>query len=130
MNLHAIVTPAISVINPPVMCTYQQSVGYNIQPDGTQTPNYQTFNNVPVQMQALTYTDMLKIGGLNIEGTRNAAYMYGNIEGLDRQAIKGGDLIVMPDSADFPGPTTWLVAQVIEHWTGWSKLAVTLQNGS
>ncbi len=130
MNLSAIVSGVISAVNPPVMCQLQMSTGYNIAPDGTQTPNYATFAPVPVQIQSLGYTDLMKLGGLNIEGTRRKAYMNGNIEGADRSAIKGGDLLIMPSTPDFPGPTTWLVAQVLEHWPGWTALAITLQNGS
>lgn len=127
MNLHAIASPAVGVVNPPVFCTLSVSTGYNTQPDGTQTPNYADYANIPVQVQALSYTDLMKLGALNIQGTRRAAYMNGNIEGIDRQAIKGGDLLTMPDLPGFPGPTTWLVAQVMEHFEGWSKLAIVLQ---
>ena len=127
MNLHAIVAGAVGVVNPFVFAALQLSTGYNTGADGTQTPNYATINDVPVQVQALSYTDLMKLGGLNIQGTRRAVYLNGNIEGVDRQAIKGGDLFVMPDLPDFPGPTTWLVTQVLEHWPGWSKLAITLQ---
>lgn len=127
MNLHAIVSPAIGVVNPPVFCALMISTGYTIQPDGTQSPTYATFNDVPVQVQALGYTDLIKMGGLNIEGTRRKGYFYGNIEGVDRQAIKGGDLVMMPSLPTFPGPTTWLVAQVLEHFEGWTSVALTLQ---
>lgn len=129
MNLQAITAGAVGAINPPVLCDLRVSVGYAIGGDGTQAPAYAAFTGIPCQVQALTYSDLMKTGGTNQQGTRRAIYMQGNIEGLDRQAIKGGDLIVMPDLPDFPGPTTWLVAQAIEHWPGWSKLAVTLQNG-
>jgi len=122
MNLHQIVAGAIGTVNPQILCTLQVSTGYNKQPDGTQTPNYAQYVNVPVQVQALTYSDLM-----NIQGTRRACYLNGNIEGVDRQAIKGGDLFTMPDLPDFPGPTTWLVAQVLEWWPNWSKIAITLQ---
>jgi hypothetical protein len=130
VNLHGIVSPSIGAINPPIVCTYQQSVGYNVAPDGTQTPNYQTFNGVTVQVQALSYTDLMKLGALNIQGTRRKIYLNGNVEGIDRQAIKGGDLFVMPNLPDFPGPTTWLVAQVLEWWADWCCVAITLQLNS
>jgi hypothetical protein len=127
MNLHSIASNVIAAINPPVVCTLQQSFGYTTGPDGTQSPNYQSFPGVTVQVQALSYSDLAKSGGMNIQGTRRAAYLSGNWEGVDRQALKGGDLLVMPDLPDFPGPTTWLVTQVLEHWSGWVKLAITLQ---
>jgi hypothetical protein len=127
MNLHQIVSGAVGTINPPILCMLQQSTGYNVQADGTQTPNYATFADVPVQVQALTYTDLMKLGAMNIQGTRRACYVNGNTEGVDRQAIKGGDLLTMPDMPGFPGPTTWLVVQQLEWWPDWSKFAITLQ---
>lgn len=130
VNLHGIVSRAIGTINPPILCTFNMSTGYTIGADGTQTPSYFSTFGVPVQVQALSYTDLMKLGGMNIQGTRRKLYMNGNVEGVDRQAIKGGDLITMPDMPSFPGPTTWLVVQVLEHWPDWSSMAVTLQSGS
>ena len=130
MNLHGIASGAVGAINPQIMCVLRVSAGYNTAPDGRQTPNYGPAATVPVQVQALTYTDLMKLGGLNIEGTRRACYLNGTWEGVDRAAIKGGDLLTMPDLPSFPGPTAWLVAQVLEYWPDWSKLAITLQAGS
>lgn len=130
MNLNQIVSGAITSVNPNVLCVLQISVGYNIAADRKQTPNYRTVPNVPVQVQALSYTDLHQMDGLNIQGTRRKVYLNGNIEGVDRQAIKGGDLFIMPDMVGFPGPTTWLVGQVLEHFADWTSLAITLQNGS
>lgn len=127
MNLHAIVSGAIGVINPPILCVIQISTGYTIQADGTQTPNYQMFIDVPADVQALSYSDLMKIAGLNIQGTRRKIYLTGNFEGLNREAQKGGDLIQMPSLPGFSGPTTWLVAMVSEWWQDWCAVIVTLQ---
>lgn len=57
-------------------------------------------------------------------------YVTGNSEGVNRAALKGGDLFIMPNLPSFPGPTVWLATQVLEHWdgkSGWTKVAVTLQ---
>ena len=121
MNLHAIVSGAVGTINPPVLCTLAVSTGYTTSPDGTRVPTYATTPNLPAQIQALSYTDLMKMGGLNIEGIRRAVYLNGNIEGVDRAAIKGGDIITEPDG------TVWLVAQVLEAWPDWTKLAATKQ---
>ena len=121
MNLHAIVSGAVGTINPPVLCTLAVSTGYTTSPDGTRVPTYATTPNVPAQIQALSYTDLMKMGGLNIEGIRRAVYLNGNIEGVDRAAIKGGDIITEPDG------TVWLVAQDLEAWPDWTKLAATKQ---
>lgn len=130
MNLHALVSPQVGSVNPQVICGLQMSAGYTINAAGIQVPQYAAAIAIPVQIQALSYTDIMRMGGLNIQGTRRAAYLNGNWEGVDRNAIKGGDLLTMPDTAGFSGPTTWLVAQVLEHWPQWTKLAITLQNGN
>ncbi len=130
MNLHGIVSGYIGAVNPPTFCTLMLSSGNTTQPDGTRTPEYQTVYNISVDVQALSYTDLMKIGGLNIEGTRRKLYLNGSLQGVDRQAVKGGDLVIMPNLPDFPGPTTWLVIQVLEFWPDWCSVAVTLQNGN
>lgn len=106
------------------------STGYTIGPDGTQYPTYRDYVNVPVDMQALSYTDLMKISGLNIQGTRRKGYITGNWEGLNRPAQKGGDLLIMPSFPNFPGPTTWLIAMVSETWPDWCAVILTLQLGS
>jgi hypothetical protein len=128
VNLQGIVAPLIGAINPPIICTLQVSAGYTIGPDGTQTPAYTTVTGLSGQVQPLSYTDLMKLDGLNIQGTRRKVYLNGNFEGIDRQAVKGGDLLTMPTLPDFAGPTTWLVVQVLEWWQDWCALAVTLQN--
>lgn len=130
MNLHAIVSPAIGIVNPPVFCTVRISSGYTISADGTQVPAYSTADDVPVQVQAMTYTDLMQMDSLNIQGTRRKGYFYGNIEGLNRSAMKGGDIVIMPNLPTFPGPTLWLVATVLEHFEGWTSVALTLQSGA
>jgi hypothetical protein len=129
MNLHGIVSGVISAVNPRVLVTLRKSAGDTIAADGSQVPCYQDFCDVPAQVQSLTYNDLQHISGLNVQGIRRAIYFYGNIEGLDRQAISGGDLVIVPPSQEFPYETTWLVVQQIEAWPGWSKCIVTLQNG-
>lgn len=133
MNLQRLTAGIIATVNPPIPCTLQISSGYTTGPDGTQQPSYTTYTGVSCQVQSLTSQDLRKLDGLNLQGTLRAIYITGNIEGVDRAAIKGGDLFIMPNLPSFPGPTTWLTTQVLEHWdgaTGWTKLAVVLQNGS
>ena len=130
MNLLGITAGAVAAINPQIPCVLPMSTGYAIGPDGTQTPQYTPFPNILVQVQALSYTDLMKTGGLNIQGTRRKAYLMGGWEGVDRPGVKGGDLLSMPNLPDFPGPTTWLIVQVLEWWQDWCSVAITLQNGS
>lgn len=121
MNLHQIVSGAVGTINPPLLCVLSLSTGYTTAADGTQEPTYSTVSGVPAQVQALSYTDLMKLSGLNIQGVKRAVYLNGNIEGVNRAAIKGGDLFTFPDG------TFWLVVQPLENWPDWSKLAVTRQ---
>jgi hypothetical protein len=124
MNLHGIVTGYVNAVNLAVPCTMQMSTGYTIAGDGSQVPTYATYTDVPCQIQAASYGDIQKTSGLNIQGTRRSVYLNGDWQGLNRSAIKGGDILTMPDN------TVWLVAMVLEHWPDWTKIAITLQNGS
>jgi len=126
MNLHSIVSGAVGAINPLVIATIQQSTGYTEADDGTQVPTYAAPVNVQAQSQPLTFSDLRQLDGLNIQGIKRAIYLTGNWQGLVRTAKKGGDLITLPNG------TNWLVVLELENWSdtsGWSKVAVTLQNG-
>ncbi len=124
MNMHQIVAGAIGAINPFVNCTLQQSTGYTTAPDGVRTPTYATPVVAPVQVQALTFEEMKKLDGLNIQGVRRKIYLNGNWESLVRVNQQGGDLITLPDGS------VWLIALVFETWPDWTSAAITLQDGS
>ncbi len=99
------------------------SAGYTYQPDGTRVPAYGSPVSAIAQVQALTYTDLRQLDGLNITGIRRAMYLYGDVEAIVRVAQQGGTLI------QFAGQT-WLVVQVAENWNpmdGWVKCICTLQ---
>jgi len=82
------------------------------------------------QVQALTFRDLTQISGLNLNGTRRAIYLSGNVDGVVRPDMKGGDLLTFPDGS------VWLVAMQLEAWGAagstdvWSKVAATLQDGA
>ena len=124
MNLHGIVAPAIGAVNPFIVGTVKVSTGSVIGADYTNTPTYQSFPGQQFQVQAATGPALRQIDGLNLQGIVRVVYLNGNIEGLDRPAGKGGDLLV------FNGQT-WLVEAVLEPWdnVGWTKVAVVLQEG-
>jgi hypothetical protein len=124
MNLHQIVSGAIGTVNPFVPCTLRLSVGYSVAPDGTQVPQYSTFAAVPCQVQELTQRDLRQLDGLNVQGSTKSVYLNGQWRGVVRVGARGGDLLTTPDNL------TYLVTAVLEMWPDWSKLAVTLQNGS
>lgn len=125
MNLHGVVSGAIGAVNPFITGTVQVSTGYTTSDDGSQVPTYDTFDDVQMQVQALTYRDLLQVEGLNLNGTRRAIYMNGRADGVVRSLMKGGDLITIADGAN---AGVWLVAYVLEQWADWTKIAVTLQN--
>lgn len=130
LNLHQLVSGAIGTINPFVPATVRRSTGYTTQPDGTQVPQYKTFG-ISAQVQALTYSDLRQLDGMNIQGVRRGVYLTGHVLGVVRPAGTGGDLIVFPDGT-FPEGNTWLVAFVFEAWSQshWCKACLTLQTDS
>nr|DAH84741.1 MAG TPA: head closure knob [Caudoviricetes sp.] len=125
MNLHGIVAPAIGAVNPFVPVTLKRSNGYTIEPDGTQVPSYV---DVPlsVQVQALSFSDLQQLDGLNIQGVRRAVYLDGPTMGVVRNIGAGGDLFAFPPGL-LPEGDLWLAAHVLERWPDWSKVAITLQ---
>lgn len=124
MNLHGIVGPLVGAVNPPVTAFIKRSTGYTTLPDGTRVPSYAEPVPVVCQVQSMQYNDLVQVDGLNIQGTKRKLYMNGHWDGLVRSDQKGGDLLMMPDG------THWLVVLVLEHWSGWSSVAITLQDKS
>lgn len=127
MNLHGIVSGAIGTINPFIAATVKVSTGSVTNPDGSRTPAYDTIT-IQAQVQALQYTDIVQLDGLNIQGVRRKIYLTGDVEGLIRVNKKGGDIIVLPPDAAYTAGSQWLVAMVLEHWPDWVCVAVVLQN--
>jgi hypothetical protein len=79
------------------------------------------------QVQPLTWRDLQQLDGLNLNGDRRGLYVSGDLNGVVRVALKGGDLVTLPDGS------VWLVVQQLEGWNmtaGWTKAALVLQNGS
>ncbi len=127
MNLHSIVSPLISAVNPPVTATLQASTGYTTSPDGRRVPAYATPVTLIVQKQPLQSTDLQQIAGLNITGTKCKLYLSGSWQGVIRATQEGGDLVTLPDAS------VWLVVMVLEDWAkqdGWTSVACVLQDGS
>ena len=124
-NLNNIASGVVTSVNPYTSCLLRQSAGYSIGGDGSQIPAYTDFPDTLCQIQALSGSDLRKMDALNIQGLYRAVYINGAWDGVDRPAIKGGDLLTTPDAR------VWLVSQVLEPWdTGWTKVAICLQNGS
>lgn len=127
MNLNAIAAGIVQAVNPFTEALYQQSTGYATAPSGKRTPNYSDPVPIGVQVQALSYKDLVQIDGLNLNGEKRAIYVDSDWKGVARPQAQGGDLITLPDGR------VWLVVQVLENWhdtDGWTKVAVTLQGNS
>jgi hypothetical protein len=122
MNLHAIVSGNIQAINPYIQLIVQISTGYATNPDGSRVPSYAPNQIVFGDVQALQYNDIVQLDALNIQGERRKIYINGEVDGLIRVENKGGDLITTPDG------NVWLVALVLEYWSQWVSVAVTLQD--
>lgn len=128
VNLRAAANAVTSTLNPNVRAELRKSVDYTTAADGSRTPNY-TIRPIVLQVQALSYSDIVQLDGLNIEGVRRAVYASTQIAAIIRVMQKGGDLIVFPRGVAGVPPegTTWLAAHVLERWPDWCKIAITLQ---
>lgn len=127
MNLNNICGPIVAAVNDWLTASMQQSQGYTTNSDGSRVPTYGPTTLMPVQVQALQYQDLMQVNGLNITGIRQAMYINGDWDAVVRSSQEGGDLVTLPDG------TVWLIVFLLENWnrTGqWSKVCITLQNGS
>jgi len=124
MNLHAIVSPIIGVVNPNQQVSVKVNTGFATQADGTRVPTYEKFDIIG-QVQPLTGRDLQHLEGLNLNGTLKALYLNGQIDGVTRVTAKGGDLVKLRDGS------IWLVVQQLEGFdlsAGWTKVVLQLQN--
>jgi hypothetical protein len=125
VNLHAIVSGAIGVVNPFITATLKRSTGYTTSADGTQTPTYLTLTGL-IQVQAMSGTDLKRENFLNIQGTQRNVYIKGNWTGVIRTDQKGGDVMSFGETPKCP-VRDWKVLQVLETWPQWSKVVVVMQ---
>lgn len=125
MNLNAIAGAAVAAVQPPELMLVHISDGYVTQASGARAPKYLPVRRVMGQIQNLTGPDLRQVDSLNLQGTKRAIYLNGQLDGIVRNENKGGDLIDVPKGSVNEG--TWLVAMVLESWTGWCKVAATLQ---
>lgn len=126
INVRAIANKAVQAINPDVIANLLRSTGYTTAPTGKRTPTYATAP-VVVQVQALAYSDLQQLDSLNIQGVRRAIYLQTQVMSVVRVQQAGGDLIVFADGT-LPEGTTWLAVHVLERWSTWCKVAITLQD--
>ena len=131
MNLNAIAGPYTRAISPAVLATIQVSTGYVTNPDYSRTPTFVAKTGVTMDVQALSAGMIEHMDALNIQGILRAFWFNGYLEGIDRPAGKGGDLITVPATTLAPAGT-YLVVQMIESWdvSGWVHVVGQLQKPS
>lgn len=102
MNLQGIAVGYIAAVNPQVSAILKISLGASQDANFVSTPSYRTVTGISAQVQAMGYKDIVQTEGLNLNGTRRAIYLNGEIDGLIRTENKGGDLVLLP-TAQFEG---------------------------
>jgi hypothetical protein len=124
MNLFGITANKIAVVNPMQNVAVQLSTGNVTNADGSRTPSYATPIVVQAQVQELTHRDLRQLDALNIQGSSRTIYFPGPVAGAVRWTQQGGDLITFTDGS------VWLTTAVLEQWSTFTKVSVTLQNGA
>lgn len=124
MNLQAVTAPLVGAINVPETITISPSTGYTTNATGKQVPTYGAPVSVSAQVQELSQRDIYQTQNLNIQGVQVTAYLPGAWSGVVRADRKGGDLVTRADGSIL------LVVAVLEAFKGWTKVLLTLQNGS
>lgn len=124
MNLHAIASPIISIVNPQTPAVLKVSTGSTIGYGGVRVPTYAPDAAISAQVQALAGPELRQIDGLNLQGTLRGIYCRGNILGIVRSTNRGGDLIVIASGVN---AGTWLIVHVLETWPDWCKVVGSLQ---
>lgn len=98
---------------------------------GKRVPGFTTTTGHTMQVQAASGQDLDHVDGLNLQAIYRSVYVNGTVHGVNRPALKGGDLLLIPTglSATPPLTDTWLVKSVPEPWDagGWTRVIVVLQ---
>ena len=124
MNLFGLTTAAVGVVNPRQNVQVQLSTGSTTNADGSRTPTYATPIVIPAQVQDLSEQDIRQLDALNIAGSMRSVYFPGFVSSIVRFTQQGGDLITLADGS------VWLTTSVLESWPNYTKVTITLQNGS
>lgn len=120
MNLHSIVSGAISSVNEMIPMFFTINQGYTTASDGTRTPRTRIVNTEG-QFQNITAKELQHLQGMNLQGDLGVVYVNGNFDGVVRSEKRGGDTVSFNNKC-------WLVVQVLEQWPDWCKLAICLQS--
>lgn len=124
-NLRGLANVSTRVVNKNVVAELRKNIGYDTSSTGKRTPKFRRIP-IEVQVQALEFSDLQQLDGLNIQGVRRAIYTNSQVASVIRVRQKGGDLLVFAAGV-LPEGTTWLAVHVLERWPDWCKIAITLQ---
>lgn len=102
--------------------TYEVSVQQTVALEAMTTTSV-----LPSQIQPISTRDLTQLDGINLGGVHWKIYLDGQLDGIVRPELKGGDLIVIPPGIRHAG--TWLVVQVMEQFPDWVCAAIVIQNG-
>jgi hypothetical protein len=121
MNLRAIANAKIQVINSDLNIIIRLSDGYTLGQGARQIPEYLPDFTAKGQLQAADEEFLKQQDGLNLQSVYRNLYITGNLDGVVRSRLKGGDLIFIENEE-------WIVVKVIEHWKNWVKVLICLQS--
>lgn len=122
MDLRGIVNGATRAVNPNIIVTVKRSTGSTVGAGYRQVPSYAAPVSGPAQIQALKYSELKQLDGLNIQGVVKAIYLRGELAGVVRPTGVGGDIVTF-------GEQDWLVVTIFENWPTWTKAGIQLQGG-
>ena len=120
MDLHALASGMIGVVNPMITAMLSRCTGSMTADDGTRTPTYDTATIIAIQFQAMDEGEVRQVNELNISGTVRKIYTEGTLASVDRNAGTGGDLMVINQGS-------WLVVHTLEQWPDWVAVVVQKQ---
>ncbi len=119
MNLHQIVSGAISTVNPFIDVTMRLYSGSTTDRFGKPVLSY-TDEAISGQLQPLSWKDLQQLDGMNITGVQKKFYVNGFFSATSRITQNGGDLLIIDDR-------TWLIKTVLEWWPDWCSIAIQEQ---
>ena len=120
MNLHDIVAPCTSAVNPLIPATFTQATGYTTLPWGDRVPTYATPTVVTIDLQGISESDLKHMNALNVGGVLRKVYGDGVLSSVVRKSGEGGDLLEVLSAQ-------WLVVKVMEQWPDWCAVIVQQQ---
>lgn len=125
INLRAVANSITTGINPNITAILKTNAGYDISPDGTQVPKYETEPCI-IQTQSLETSDLEHLNLINQQGQFLYAYANGRISALRRSLGKGSEqLIFTPYGED--DAVVWNVQRIVESYPTWVKVLLWRQ---